>query len=1028
MSNSMVKALLMILAGAHSVLALRLAVDIAGPLTVKLEGPERITQTATPEPLVVSLENAGDTALSGTVEVPGFDRWQVAPTGPVPFSVESRDSVRIEFTIRAVELSFNAFYPIRALAEFEWQGQRQRARPILVVPGPAVDIAGPLTVKLEGPEQITQTAKPEPFAVSLENAGDTALNGTVEVQGIDRWQVAPADPVPFSVEAKGSARFEFAVRAAELSFNAFYPITALADFEWQGQRQRVRPILVVPVSLPNPPRPELPPGLKLPTAAAADFLAAPPAPAFPPQGSSRLLGTIDGYEVRVWPGERGLLDATFGFRNGPQVLYFQGFQVRVLGHALETLGSPNKWVEAREEPAGGHYRIRHRFESGAGPFDLLTETWIEKGALRTRFSLENTRPQPWVYPHLEDVAAGPWSERAIRIYAGPGNVMQDPQAFRLKANGHYMATSYVGIDFAGGISMVQGVDVPVDHLRVDPDARSYSLHTPHDQVVSFIPTRDVWTAAKVFRELNAPRAASGVPRLAGRFAFDLWRGRYAESATALRRAFRYGLTDAVVIWHRWQHWGYDYRLPDIYPPGSEWGSLDEFLDLAAACKENDVLFAPHDNYMDFYPDSDGFTYDNIAFTADRKPQTAWFNRGANAQSYHPRSDRVLPFLQRNIRMIKDGFAPGAYFIDVWSSEPPYDYYTADGQFFDRVSTRDVWREGFAWVREYLGGAPQLSEAGHDQYIGWLDGGTAAQMRAEGGPERSNVWQIETSDTERVPWFDIAYHDVFALHGAGYASRYASGQDSRAHGTYSDDYITTEVMTGHPGMVSEAFGRDPVRKYWLLHDLMHGLALRRMESFAFAGGNLHRHEIRWDNGGMVWVNRGQESWTAGDRELPQYGFYARVPAGDGLLEAAIERRDGLIVEWSRSPAMLYVNARPVVFDESSARRSRWRRDPGPDPRPARMNPENRMVTFGALSTNGAFRLVRAGEVLELTPLPLSPAFTVRIRWQELPWKLNEPRAAEAFDEDGRLLRRLPLEKSGGEIQLTCEPGVFVYRLH
>jgi len=33
------------------------------------------------------------------------------------------------------------------------------------------------------------------------------------------------------------------------------------------------------------------------------------------------------------------------------------------------------------------------------------------------------------------------------IYAGPGNVMQDPKSFRLKANGHYMATSYVGISF-----------------------------------------------------------------------------------------------------------------------------------------------------------------------------------------------------------------------------------------------------------------------------------------------------------------------------------------------------------------------------------------------------------------------------------------------------------------------------------------------------------------------------------------------------------------------------------------------------
>jgi hypothetical protein len=265
-----------------------------------------------------------------------------------------------------------------------------------------------------------------------------------------------------------------------------------------------------------------------------------------------------------------------------------------------------------------------------------------------------------------------------------------------------------------------------------------------------------------------------------------------------------------------------------------------------------------------------------------------------------------------------------------------------------------------------------------------------------------------------------------MQGAGYPGRYNSGQDQRSHGMYSDDYITTEVMTGHPAMVWDAFTRDTVRKYWLLHDTMRGLALRRMDRFAFAGGNLHRHEIRWDNGGLVWVNRDAENWTASGHELPQYGFYARIPGSGGLLEAAIERRDGLIVEWSRSPELLYVNARPVVPDPQPARAGA-RRDPGPDPRPARMNPENRIVTFGAISTNGGFRLARAGQALELTPLPFSSAFTARLRWADLPWKLAEPKEAEAIAEDGRTLRRVPVRKSGDQIELTCEPDVFQYRL-
>ena len=889
---------------------------------------------------------------------------------------------------------------------------------------PPADTAGPLTAKIEGPGQVTQTARPEPLALVLENSSDATIHGSARMEGIDEWRVQPSGAVAFSVNGKSSARLEFTITPSAVTYNAFYPIHAYVEFDSPAGRQTAHPILVVPVKLPEPPKVELPAGLRPPPAGPKTSYAAIQPPQFPPQGTGRLLGTVGRNQVRVWPGARGLLDATIGFQDGPRQLFFKGFEARVLGASLEDPDSSNKLLQAREESAGGRYRIRHRFQSRAGAFDLLTETWIERGALRTRFTIENATQRPWLPVHLEDVALGPWSERAMRVYAGAGNVMQEPKAFRLRYNGHFLSTSYVGIDFANGASMVQGVDVPPDHLSADHETRSCSLHTPHNQVVSLIPAADVWSAARTFREINPPKAAGGVPRVAGRFSIDLWRGRYGDTAKALARAFRYGLTDTVVIWHRWQRWGYDYRLPDIYPPSPEWGTAQEFFDLVALCKKNGVLFAPHDNYIDVYPDSEGFSYDKMAFTSDRKPQTAFFNRGLGAQSFHPNSDAVLPLVRRNMKLVKDGFAPDSYFIDVWSSEPPYDYYDSAGRFFDRVHTRDVWREAFAYMRDYLGGASQISEAGADQFIGWADAAAGTHMRAEGGPERSNVWRIETSDTERVPWFDNAYHDVFVLQGAGYPGRYNSGQDSRTHGMTSDDYITTEVMTGHPAMVWEAFSRDTVRKYWLLHDLMRGLALRRMESFAFAGTGLHRQEIGWDNGGRVWVNRGAEDWTAQGHELPQYGFYARIPA-QRLLEAAIERRDGSIVEWAKSPSMLYVNARPVVPEPQPARGG-GRSEQGPDPRLPRMNPGGRVLAFGAVSTNGGFRLTRAGDFLELTPLPNSASFTVNIRWRDLPWKLREPKEAEAVDESGRVLRRTPLEKSAGGIRFTTEPDVFSYR--
>ena len=106
-----------------------------------------------------------------------------------------------------------------------------------------------------------------------------------------------------------------------------------------------------------------------------------------------------------------------------------------------------------------------------------------------------------------------------------------------------------------------------------------------------------------------------------------------------------------------------------------------------------------------------------------------------------------------------------------------------------------------------------------------------------------------------------------------------GLDPRTHGIYSDDYLWTEVLTGHPAMVSRPFGRDVVGKYWLTQDLMRALALRTIEDVTFVDDDLHRQHVRWSDGGQVWVNRGVEDWKVPDPQpLPPYGFLSRADGG------------------------------------------------------------------------------------------------------------------------------------------------------
>jgi hypothetical protein len=935
--------------------------DTAGPLTVRMLPPAvgaygaggyaDLARPGVPCTLPVALENTSDRTISGTLRIAVIDQWTAEPAGAVAFRLGPRESVEREFTLSFGPGTYNAHYPVHAYAEFTDQGQKFVAHPVLIlqthipnlprpklpaewkpVPVPTGGTLGlwRMPVRRESAEIVNMGAEAGQAAREVFDSASIILYGrlvgtkparegigmtlgkrppsereTVDAAAVEYPLALPAvKPLRLNFAVTGTASFEVKAapfeggefttvfeskprsddwQPAEVDLDRFGGTTVRLKFEARGgagQAQWAEPTIVAGQ--------------------------APQPPAFPPAaGQPKLLGSAGGCEVKLWPGSRGVLDAPVGFLCGDRNLFFRGFRVRVTGDALEDWRASTELLEVREEPATKRHRVRHRFRNWAGAFDVLSELWVERDALRARFWLENVpAPQPWFQLYLEGVSSGAWSEKVLRVYGGPGNVIENPEAFRLGYDGHSLATSFVGFDFANSQSLVQNSNAIPDSLEVDPEKRIYSLVTPHTQTLEFFPARNVFTAVKRIREQDSRQPSKGVAKLAGRFTIDLWSGKYGESARDLERAGRYGVTDALVVWHNWQRWGYDYRLPDLYPPNPELGSFQEFRQLVAACKRSGTLFAPHDNYIDFYPDFEGFTYDSIVFRQNGTPYRAWFNYGREAQSYRARPDRLLPYVKRNVGLIKDGFAPTAYFIDVWSSMAPYDYWTDDGKFVDRTVTQRVWGEVFAWIRENLGGdVPQLSEAGHDKLIGWLDGADAQQLRVD-RDGKNFTWKIGCSDSERIPWIDVAWHDKFILHGAGYEGRYQGGTDEKEHGSYSDDYITTEVLSGRPGMAPDAFSRDAVRKYWLVNDAMKALALDRIDSVEFAGDNIHRQHVRWERGGEVWVNRGAEPWSVAGHTLPQYGFYLRA----GAVEAAIELKDGKRAEWSRSPQRCYENGR------------------------------------------------------------------------------------------------------------------------
>lgn len=597
------------------------------------------------------------------------------------------------------------------------------------------------------------------------------------------------------------------------------------------------------------------------------------------------------------PSPQGILDGVLTLVGPSSAVSFRGFRVTINGQNAVRWPTPMELRNYEVKREGDRWVHVHTLAWQGRTFDLTVAVWADGSGLRIAFRCPE---------RITGFSLGPADQLAPAVYYGHGYRIVNPRAFRAGFGGHNLSTSHVGCDFAGGMSVVQAVDVPPDYFEVDPDRRVYALHSHLNGTLTLVASeKGAFDCAIKYRPLYDKKPAGGVQRLAGRMCFDIWGGRYADIADRMERMIRFGLTDSFLTVHVWQRWGYDYRLPDIWPPNPDLGTIEDMRKIARVCKKHDIPWGLHDNYIDFYPDATGYTYDNICFTADGRPIKAWYNRGRDAQSYRWRPDRFMPFLKRNLKLIKDGVAPTHYFIDVFASVGCFDFYDHDGNFHPSVETRQRYGEAFAWIRQFLGGnAPTTSEAGHDQLIAYLDGADCQFLGLTSKPSRFLIY-IPCDDWERVPWFDAVNHHRFILHGVGYSSRYQGGQSREARGINSDDYISAEILTGHALMTDAgSWGRPAVRKYWLAQDVARNLALRKITDVQFADGDMHRIAVTWDNGTRVWVNRGRPDWTVEGRVLPQYGY---LVVGRGLM-SAIEKRNGVFCESCVGPSGWYCNAR------------------------------------------------------------------------------------------------------------------------
>src|SRR5208282_4571831 len=205
----------------------------------------------------------------------------------------------------------------------------------------------------------------------------------------------------------------------------------------------------------------------------------------------------------VVPGPAGISDACIALSDGRRHLVFEGFAVQI---DQLPLGPPQH--AALCDQVAAHFRagrgvIDHNVFVLGKPVSVRTEVWAEQGALRFAFTMPGAERDARGTPRFTLLALGPASQPATRVYAGFGNVIEKPGRFDLYANGFQLSTRHVGVDYAGGLALVQSSDVFPDLFSVEPEKKIYSLHTHHDATVSLVPSaHGAFAAARAYRAIS----------------------------------------------------------------------------------------------------------------------------------------------------------------------------------------------------------------------------------------------------------------------------------------------------------------------------------------------------------------------------------------------------------------------------------------------------------------------------------------------------------------------------------------------
>jgi hypothetical protein len=380
-----------------------------------------------------------------------------------------------------------------------------------------------------------------------------------------------------------------------------------------------------------------------------------------------------------------------------------------------------------------------------------------------------------------------------------------------------------------------------------------------------------------------------IGEIADRAVFDIWGGHLAHDAEWVRELKSYGISRAIMIKHVWQRYGYDSHLPTTVPANEKLGGDEGAKALSRACRQAGWLFALHENYIDFYPNSHEWNSDDVALYPNGKMRKAWFNRGTGEQSYAYKSEAMVKYAQVYSPEIHRRYGTTAAFYDVNSCAPPWLHLDCDSRVPLAAKLKDRMLGNiklFRFAREAHQG-PFFGEGNrHFWWAGLVDGVEAQVVRKEYAP-----WLLD---------FDLLkIHPQMVNHGMGYWSRWQVDEEARWRGLPApekmDKYRAMELAFGHAAFIPTELWRSldwVLKEYYLTRPIQARYAPSRVRRILYEvdgdlvpssaalalNAPLDRVYVEYESNLRLWVNGREEIWRVEEGELPQFGFLA---LGDDL---------------------------------------------------------------------------------------------------------------------------------------------------